>query len=191
MSEDLATGTDYDVLARLVQDKWRVFEFGSFMGGSALAMLRTMPKDSRLYCIDHFLGNRDDPCTAVPRREMLDNFLRRTEPYWSMLTIIVGGTEEAIMFPRHCADMCFIDASHDYEAVAHDIACAKHLVRIGGIICGHDYIKHYEDCDPELIKKYSESPDGGFEGVSYGVIRAVHEAFGKPEHEGAVWWVKV
>lgn len=33
----------------------------------------------------------------------------------------------------------FIDASHDYESVSNDIALCKRVVRLGGVICGHDW----------------------------------------------------
>ena len=190
--EDLATGQDYEVLSKLIRGKRTAFEFGSFRGGSALAVLPELQKNGgRLYCIDHFRGNNDDPYTNIPRREMVDSFLARTEPYWDSLTVIIGSTKEALLFPQSYADMVFIDAGHSYKEVLHDIQCAIHLVRRGGIICGHDYVRHYKDCDPEAMALYSETPDGGHDGVGYGVIRAVHESFGQPNHEAAVWWVEV
>ena len=193
MLEDLASGTDYEVVARLARGRSCVFEFGTFIGGSAMAMLPEIKgANGKLYCIDHFQGNCDDPYTAHPRREVVDALLGRTEPYWPWLTVIIGCTHEAFNFPAGYADMCFIDAEHSYQEVVYDIRAARHLVqRAGGVICGHDYLKHYYECDPELMAKYSESPDGGYGGVGYGVIRAVHEAFGRPNHEGAVWWVIV
>lgn len=53
-------------------------------------------------------------------------------------------------------DMCFIDGTHEYEAVAADIAAW--LPKTRRLICGHDF----------------ENEDHGFPGVS----RAVREAFG-------------
>ena len=191
--QDLATQGDYDVLARLSVGKKCVFEFGSFIGGSALAMLPQIKKaGGRLYCVDHFLGNSGDSHTkAVPRDLMVAALLQRTDPYRDIVTIIIGETKEALHFPAGFADMVFIDASHSYEEVVADIRVAFHLLKWGGLICGHDYIKHYEDCDPVELEKHANSIDGGNGGVGYGVIKAVHEFFGRPEHEAAVWWATI
>ena len=53
--QDLATQGDYEVLGRLATGKRCVFEFGSFIGGSALAMLPQIKEaGGRLYCVYHF-----------------------------------------------------------------------------------------------------------------------------------------
>ncbi len=188
---DLATQQDYRVLQQLSVGKRFVFEFGSFIGGSALAMLPQIKEtDGQLICIDHFLGNEGDPNTKeVPGEILVGAFLTRIREYRDIVTLIVGHTRQAYLYPQGIADMVFIDASHSYKDVIDDIRIAIHLTKRGGVICGHDYIKHYDECDPSLMSQYSESIDGGFEGVGYGVIRAVHEFFGRPNHEAAVWWV--
>lgn len=37
------------------------------------------------------------------------------------------------------ADVVFIDANHGMQSVCSDIILARHLVKPGGIICGHDH----------------------------------------------------
>jgi hypothetical protein len=66
--------------------------------------------------------------------------------------------------------MVFIDASHDYESVLHDIKAWLPVVVDGGIISGHDYT----------------SP--GYEGVK----KAVDEHFGNRANHlaSSVWWVR-
>ena len=191
---DLATQQDYDILRRLSIGKKCVFEFGSFIGGSALAMLpQIVEANGHLYCVDHFLGNPEDEATAHPRPMILAGFLLRIEPYRDFVTLIIGETKEALHFPTGFADLVFIDASHGYDAVKQDINIAIHLIQQEGIICGHDYIKHLNDCDPKLVEKYAYTPSGGHGGTSYGVIKAVNDIFGKPEHEfgTAMWWKEI
>lgn len=38
-------------------------------------------------------------------------------------------------------DFVFIDAHHSYESVKLDISCWYPLVKNGGVLCGHDYIR--------------------------------------------------
>ena len=191
--QDLATQGDYDVLRRLSVGKKCAFEFGTFVGGSALAVLpQIRAAGGRLYCIDHFLGNEDDAVTqSIPRDVAVAAFLQRTLDYRSHLTLVVGDTREAYSFRSGMADMVFIDASHSYSAMVGDIQAARYLLKPGGLMCGHDYIKHYDECDPTEVEKYADTPGGGNDGIGYGVIKAVHEAFGRPNHESAVWWVTV
>ena len=188
---DLATQQDYDILRSLSIGKKCVFEFGSFIGGSALAMLpQIVEANGHLYCVDHFLGNPEDEATAHPRPMILAAFLHRIDPYRDRVTVIVGEVDVVRNFPVAFADLVFIDASHGYDDVSRDILIALHLLKPGGIICGHDYIKHLDDCDLELVKKYASTPSGGHGGVGYGVIKAVNDIFGKPNHEPgtAIWW---
>ncbi len=39
-------------------------------------------------------------------------------------------------------DLVYIDAEHDYDNVKRDIACWYPKVRVGGILCGHDWAEH-------------------------------------------------
>ena len=146
-----------------------------------------------LYCIDHFLGNPEDENTAHPRNMVICGFLFRIDHYRDFVNLIVGNIKVALNFPTGFADLVFIDASHGYDDVKQDIHVALHLIKPGGILCGHDYIKQLEDCDPKLVNKYSTTPSGGYEGIGYGVIKAVNDVLDKPEHKSgtAVWWKKI
>lgn len=193
-ASDQATSQDYDVLRRLSVGRKRVFEFGSFIGGSATAMIpQIIEAGGHLWCIDHFQGNLGDEATnKIPPRAIIAGFIYRIESFRKHVTVIVGETSEALNFPAGFADMVFIDAGHSHLEVCRDIAYALHLLGGKGIICGHDYIKSLTECDPDLVARYSETRDGGHGGVGYGVIRAVHEFFdGRINHEPetAVWWV--
>ena len=189
---DLAGSGDYAILADLTVGKRRVFEFGSFIGGSAVAMLPSIIEaGGHLWCIDHFQGNPEDPATQYPEGVILAGFLHRTQAYRGYVTLIMGDTSEARHFPQGFADLVFIDAGHGYDQVKRDIEIALHLLGGQGIICGHDYIKHLEDCDPALVETHAMSPTGGHGGIGYGVIKAVNELLGRPNHrpDTAIWWV--
>jgi hypothetical protein len=42
--------------------------------------------------------------------------------------------------PNNYLDIVYIDADHSYSSVLSDLNLSYHKVKIGGLICGHDYI---------------------------------------------------
>ena len=183
---------DASVLRRLSTGKQAVFEFGTFAGASAMAMLPQLKESGgHLWCIDHFHEDAfSHGALRITPAELMAYLVERIEPYRSNVTIIYGDITEANNYPEGFADMVFIDASHSYSLVKRDIEIALRLCRPGGTVCGHDYVQHYDDCDLEKLETYADLGDGFYAGVGYGVIKAVHEFFGTPNKEGAVWWTE-
>ena len=64
-------------------------------------------------------------------------------------------------------DMVYLDGAHDYENVCADIRCWWKKVRVGGLLCGHDY--NNDDCP--------------------GVARAVNELLPGADHKDCDWWI--
>jgi Methyltransferase domain len=50
------------------------------------------------------------------------------------------GSDAAARIPHHCLDFVYLDARHDRESVAEDLADWYPKVRPGGILAGHDYV---------------------------------------------------
>jgi len=73
--------------------------------------------------------------------------------------------QAASTMPDNTLDFCYLDADHRYEAVKQDIELWLPKVKLGGIICGHDYVS-----DGHIYNK----ADGSLIGL-YGVQRAVKE----------------
>ncbi len=87
-------------------------------------------------------------------------------------------------------DIVYIDGSHYYADVVHDIAQAKRLVRDGGLICGDDLEQQLADVDAGFVrasiaKDYVVDPKG--RGMHPGVTLAVGEAFGKVADYSGFW----
>ena len=84
--------------------------------------------------------------------------------------IMITRTSEqaAEIFDSESLDMVFIDANHDFEFIYQDIKTWSHKLKIGGILCGHDYNKPH-----------------------FGVIEAVNALIGKGNIQvaGTFWWI--
>ena len=85
-------------------------------------------------------------------------------------------------------DVVYLDGDHRYTSVREDIANAKRLVRVGGLICGDDLEAQLDESAVERARELVE--------VDYqddyhpGVSLAVHEAFGRVWCENSVWAMK-
>lgn len=81
-------------------------------------------------------------------------------------------------------DLVFIDADHTYRYIKHDIDNLFQNVRVGGILCGHDY---------EGLPFDERHVDSDYvDGKHHGVIKAVSERFNNVGtfQGSSIWWVK-
>ena len=182
---------DARILRKLSAGKTSVFELGSFAGASAMAMLPQIKEaKGHLWCVDHFRDDIYGPANRVIRPcEVVSVLMDRLENYLEMVTIIAGDIDQLDYYPEGIADMVFIDASHNYSSVKRDIKIAQRLCRRGGTLCGHDYLRHHKDCDPHELEAWADVGNGFYNNICYGVIKAVHEFFGTPNHDASIWWV--
>ncbi len=90
-------------------------------------------------------------------------------------------------------DIVYIDGSHYYPDVVHDISEARRLVRYCGLICGDDLEHQLHDVDAafvlaSLAKDYVRDAQG--RGMHPGVTQAVAEAFGRVADYSGFWIVR-
>ncbi len=177
---DQVGDADCASLKALVRDRKTVIEIGTFLGGSAEALLEGMPDDGHLTCIDTFEGTPGSPTDlngmrskeagrTFDREFILSYLSGRLQPYHGRMEIIVGESLEVVRdFKPASADLVFLDGAHDYENILADIRAWLPIVKPGGILCGHDYDRFGEVASVEEIKQYSshefypimiESPD--------------------------------
>jgi hypothetical protein len=95
----------------------------------------------------------------APMSEIEKEFDRRTKSRSNIVKIKDFSDNIVSNFGNHSLDVIYIDSIHTYEVTKKNIELWVPKVKLGGIISGHDY---YEP-------KWS------------GVVRAVNEAFGKPD----------
>jgi predicted O-methyltransferase YrrM len=146
----------------------RIVEFGSFQGRSTRAMADNT--SGTIWAVDpwngDYPGNFGEPVAI--NTYVFPEFKKNLEDHiLSGRVIPVRGFSTGFSLP-HQVDMVFIDGDHRYKEVVKDINKAQEMVRLGGIISGHDY--------------NSEGwPD---------VTRAVHDTLGKVSVEDSIWWTQ-
>ena len=115
-----------------------VVEFGVNVGRTAKAILANVPGIERYTGIDVPFGHV--PAKAVQRNEtpMCAGEMVAADPRFHLVVRPRGSLELTAADLAPC-DAAFIDGDHGREAVLHDTALARALVRPGGIIVWHDY----------------------------------------------------
>lgn len=196
ISADQLSDADRAALAELAQGKKLVIDVGTFLGGSAEALLSGMPEDGRLITVDNYRGVDGSITIQVPRDLMVRYVLERLEPFANQLTVMVGDSRQcAKALPPHSADLVFLDAAHDYENVKADIDAWLPVLKPDGLMTGHDFDRRSgETLTLEEIARRSETDWDHRSGVHCGVIRAVYESFihvtQPPDMESSIWVAK-
>lgn len=65
--------------------------------------------------------------------------IKRCEDFGCLRVLRMTSLGAAKQFPDGYFDTVFIDANHAYPAVLEDTEVWKSKIRIGGMLCGHDY----------------------------------------------------
>ncbi len=137
------TGAELAWLEKAATGRKLVIELGSWCGRSSVALTAA----ERLVCVDNWVGSPNCAEGAVDWTAVRRRFEVTLAPEITAGTVemLVGelsdpGFRERLvsLFPA-AADMVFVDASHEYQDVARDIATARRLLAAGGLLCGHDY----------------------------------------------------
>jgi len=169
------------------------FELGTYTGRSAVAMLPCIREmNGHLFCVDWFRGNvgvGDRIGASFRTHNILSVLLQNLkEGGWEdCVTVMVGTTDTvASVVADNTADFIFVDADHRYEMVQRDILNWYPKLKLGGVMCGHDFDRHMRDCNyTRLMEKCHEDC---VDGCHYGVIRAVCEFFPDVRLEGRIWY---
>ena len=199
------------LLARLAAEGRRrvdVLEVGSYEGQSSMYFNRSIsdifPDGGSVTCVDPWAPYHSPEQIAAGRiYENMDADLRSGIAFERFKKNIQkadprvpinhfrGTLTQAmmLMLTWRWFDLVYLDGDHRYASVCEDIANAKRLVRIGGLICGDDLERQLVDNQEALAARLLEQIDYQ-DGYHPGVSLAVHEAFGRVWCENGVWAMK-
>jgi predicted O-methyltransferase YrrM len=129
------TVAELDRLSNLATDRV-VVEVGSRFGASTVALASTA---AHVHAIDpHWPEQRPDGKTKTSIAKLMLNLHERG--LLGKVTIHVGLSQDVLpLFQEDVFDLAFIDALHDRESVARDLALVLRVLRLGGVVAFHDY----------------------------------------------------
>jgi predicted O-methyltransferase YrrM len=189
----------------------RILEVGSWVGFTALtfayAAANLSDESGQVLCVDRwepYFGEADasdEHYAAMDRiaRSGLahDLFLHNVATGPKNVSIeTLRGSSSAIL-PTLTAgsfDLVYLDGSHYYEDVRHDILNAMPLVRDGGVLCGDDLNLELADVDEAMVRAnlsrdgFHEPAGGRF--LHPGVTLAVAETFGRVSYTAPTWYMR-
>ena len=120
----------------------RIIEVGSWMGRSTRAICDN--SGAVVICVDAWKPTKEAPDWdfELAYKEFHENLRDHIDS--GRLIIFQGDSVETAhelvkVYGKRYADMVFLDAGHNYEYIRDDILAYKPLVKIGGLLCGHDY----------------------------------------------------
>lgn len=169
-----ANSNFFDELISKIKPK-TIMEIGSWKGASAFTMCKSIKKNklnTKIFCIDTWLGAIEfiDKTRGWLTNE---NFIKERnlvkkngypQVYYQFLSNVVHSENQDIIIPfpntsliasryfKHNgikADLVYIDGSHDYFDVYHDILNYSELLLENGLIFGDDY--HWADVKKAVI----------------------------------------
>jgi predicted O-methyltransferase YrrM len=137
-------------LAKMVPSGGIIVEVGSMFGKSAVSWA-TYSNASKIYCVDTFLEDYnvihdipDEICEELNfpisgvTHNILKIFTENTKSYSNIIPIR-GYSPGNIVIPEEKIDLFFLDASHTNPNDWENIQYFLPMIKVGGIISGHDY----------------------------------------------------
>jgi predicted O-methyltransferase YrrM len=94
--------------------------------------------EEHVHAVDYFRSHANGQCQEMDYTT-LEEFKQNTEG--GPVTIWIGSSLHACRnFEPNSLDLVFIDALHTYDAVRSDILSWWSRLKMGGIMCFHDYV---------------------------------------------------
>lgn len=148
-----------EILQRLPSGYVIGVEIGVFQGKTSAKLLgRT---DLMLFMVDNWRGFSADGKVIADDKQQETNLktaIESTEFAKDRRNIMrTESSEAAKKIDENSMDFVFIDADHSYEAVLDDIRHWMPKLKIGGLLCGHDYANHEIELGNEVKKAVDEA----------------------------------
>ena len=116
-------------------------EVGTWCGWTAIALALG---GGLVVCVDPFTGADDQTQARAAQLggSTLDRFIANvfaSGVVERVLTLVGCSPAVARLFPDCCLDLVFLDGNHGADAVRADVRAWSRALRVGGVLCGHDW----------------------------------------------------
>jgi predicted O-methyltransferase YrrM len=198
---DQITEDDRQTLLELAAGRHLVFEVGTYLGASAEMMLVGQRGAGVVITLDTFGGSPEDWTSWHENKPPPDGAMQaiargRLARFGDRCQIMQAPSPAvASIFADGIADLVFLDGEHHYTAILADIRAWLPKLKPGGLMAGHDYDKEADALmrgDPAEFERRSHYTF--YEGLHYGVARAVNEIFAThelaPRKGSSIWWAR-
>lgn len=123
-----------------------IVEVGCWLGASTRHMAECLPKNGKVYAVDHWLGSAEhQPGAACTREDLsklyeqfLSNVIHKKLTH-KIIPIRMASVDAEKALSDVKPDLIYIDASHETEAVYQDLTIWFPHVQGHGILCGDDW----------------------------------------------------
>jgi hypothetical protein len=155
-------------------------EIGTFKGSFSKQILQNW--NGTLFMIDVWRGLHsgyvDSSNHLLQSEKIYEEAMKNIEGFEDSAIMIRASSEiSSQMFQDNSLDFVYIDANHAYDYVVQDITLWFPKVKVGGYICGHDYINLDWYNDPNYLPNKKDKhiwAENYYHGV-FGVNPAVDE----------------
>ena len=150
----------------------RVFEIGTFDGGTTKHMAECLGPEGHVFTLDLPPGDFD--ASQGPDQfsgsQVGEKF--RGTPAADRITQLLGDSTRFDYSPyEHSMDFVFVDAAHDYEHGLPDSRSALRLVRPGGVIFWHDFAPYWGGLVHAIREATQGQPLRRLSGTSLAVLQ--------------------
>jgi len=123
-----------------------VIEVGCWLGKSTRHIARTIPKDGKVYAVDHWLGSAEHQPGQNAWQEnlphlyeqFLSNVIHKKLTH-KIIPVRMSSIEAEKHLSNVVPDLIYIDAGHETEAVYQDLTVWFPHVQGHGVLCGDDW----------------------------------------------------
>lgn len=134
----------YELIQHYFKPEFVIAEIGSFQGVSTMLFAMHVQKVYSIDCYDYVVPETG----RIPSHDQLfvdaeKLFLERTADIKNIVKVRKSSVDAAKEFEDRTLDAVYVDAEHDPISVRSDINAWKNKIKLGGILCGHDfYLPH-------------------------------------------------
>lgn len=138
-----------------------VIEIGSLFGRSSAAWCQGAGDEKTVVCIDTWEGTPDTvykggPLEAYMTEDVFAQFQSNMSSMgFSPRVLRMDSVEAAKLFSDRSVDLVFVDGDH-YKVV-EDLDAWVPKIKIGGLICGHDWHASPWHISSEVLPKYPDA----------------------------------